>query len=357
MYCVPVGTNPFEEDIPDVAARQKIVLPPVTMQGWENKTLSETDMGICQRLYQAYRGDVARVSRISRIPEEVIRAQCHLDTVSFAYKLPNEWFRGNKKRPIPEWAKDPEKNNVRRPFAKPCSHKGICTEDNCLCIQNRYFCTLRCLWGRFSPNFFPGCICKKQCRANCPCFIANRECDPEVCGCDTCTHPEHQRVTGEEGGQQCRNDELSMRRHAHILVGKSTVHGFGCFAKTAIQKNEVIDEYIGELITHNEAEQRGEELEGKNLSLYLFDIGSDYAIDARCKGNKTRFINHSDHPNVGTKLKIVIGEYHIQFYALKFIPAEAELFFDYGRKFFKKTNEKEAGGNRFLSPTKKARTK
>ena len=115
-----------------------------------------------------------------------------------------------------------------------------------------------------------------------------------------------------------------MRRHVHLLLGKSQVAGWGCFTKHELKKGDYVHEYLGELIDQNEAERRGEKYD-KNNQTYIFDMSTDYAVDALRKGNKTRFINHSDSPNIGPKMKVVNGDYRIGFFALKDIPAQTEV--------------------------------
>ena len=43
-----------------------------------------------------------------------------------------------------------------------------------------------------------------------------------------------------------------------------------------------------------------------------------------------RFANHSSRPNLEPKVMFVNGEHRIAMYALEDIPAQSELFFDYG---------------------------
>ena len=115
-----------------------------------------------------------------------------------------------------------------------------------------------------------------------------------------------------------------MRRHVHLLLGKSEVAGWGLFTKYALAKGDYVHEYLGELIPHNEAERRGKIYDERNQT-YIFDMSTDYAVDALSKGNKTRFINHSDNPNIGPQMKVVNGDFRIGFFAIKDIPAQTEV--------------------------------
>ena len=78
------------------------------------------------------------------------------------------------------------------------------------------------------------------------------------------------------------------------------------------------------MIPHNEAERRGAVYDERNQT-YLFDLSSDYAVDALRKGNKTRFINHSQTPNISPKLMVVNGDMRLGFFAKRDIPAQTEV--------------------------------
>ena len=94
-------------------------------------------------------------------------------------------------------------------------------------------------------------------------------------------------------------------------------------------------EYVGELISDAEAEQR------ENDS-YLFDLenrdGDTFCIDANRFGNVTRFINHSCSPNL-VPVKVFTSHQdlrfpHIAMFASKNIKKGDVLGFDYGEKFW-----------------------
>ena len=64
-----------------------------------------------------------------------------------------------------------------------------------------------------------------------------------------------------------------------------------------IRKNQFVMEYVGEIISSEEAEQRGKVYDEAQQT-YLFDLDltngeASYTIDAYHYGNASHFINHS----------------------------------------------------------------
>ena len=88
-----------------------------------------------------------------------------------------------------------------------------------------------------------------------------------------------------------------------IEVRRSKVHGFGVFATRAIRKGEVIEEYVGERISHGEANWRYRHRDFNDNHTFLFTVSSRTVIDARDKGNDTRFINHRCDPNCEPQIR------------------------------------------------------
>ncbi len=228
----------------------------------------------------------------------------------------------------PKWVKRIENAEIHPAFL-PCDHDEPCSDKTCSCVQNAFFCTKHCVWGKESRNFFRGCNCKRgQCQTNsCPCYTAGRECDPDLChDCGACTDPPNREAVT----QRCRNDRIGMRRHVQLLVGRSQVKeaGWGVYNKSFVKKGDFLVEYIGEVISQEEAERRGCIYDKVDRS-YLFNLTSDTVVDANRKGNKARFLNHSSTPNCYTKILTVNGDYRIGIFAKEDIEPQTELFFDY----------------------------
>lgn len=107
-------------------------------------------------------------------------------------------------------------------------------------------------------------------------------------------------------------------------VRRSKIQGRGAFAVRAIRKGQRIDEYLGEPITHEEADRRYDDTDGRHHT-FLFILDDDTVLDARKQGTDAKYINHSCDPNCET----IIDDGHIYIYAIKAIQPETELTYDY----------------------------
>jgi SET domain-containing protein len=108
-----------------------------------------------------------------------------------------------------------------------------------------------------------------------------------------------------------------------LVVRKSAIHGKGCYAREPISVGSFIIEYVGELITAEEAYRR--EQDSTRSGIYTFWTSDEWAIDGYRKGNISRFINHSCAPNCDYR----INGQRILIYAALDIAAEEELSIDY----------------------------
>lgn len=111
-----------------------------------------------------------------------------------------------------------------------------------------------------------------------------------------------------------------------IQVRQSGVHGKGVFATQNIAKGETVIEYIGEIISAQEAENRHPHDPLDPNHTFYFQIDEDRVIDAIHGGNSARWINHSCAPNC--KPSVEDGRVFIK--AKKDITAGEELNYDYG---------------------------
>ncbi|XP_058763639.1 histone-lysine N-methyltransferase EZA1-like isoform X3 [Vicia villosa] len=220
--------------------------------------------------------------------------------------------------------------NILLTHYTPCECQGKCGKQ-CPCRLNGYCCEKYCGCAKLCGNRFRGCHCViTQCRKrNCPCFAANRECDPDVCrncwvscGDGSLGEPPH------HGENECENMNLSLGKKQRILLAKSDVAGWGAFLKNPANKDDFLGEYTGELISHTEAEKRGKLYERADFS-FLFDLDDEYVIDAYRKGDKLKFANHSSKPNCYAKGMFVRGDHRVGIFAGERIEAGEELFYDY----------------------------
>lgn len=117
----------------------------------------------------------------------------------------------------------------------------------------------------------------------------------------------------------------STRRDPPYRTRRSRIHGTGAFATRSIRKGARIDEYVGERISHDEADRRHSEKDENDSHTFLFTLDKKTVLDATTGGNESRFINHSCEPNC----EVTIEDGRIFIYAAKAIAKGAELLYDY----------------------------
>jgi uncharacterized protein len=115
-------------------------------------------------------------------------------------------------------------------------------------------------------------------------------------------------------------------KHAPLIeVHDSPLHGLGVFAAQRIAKGTRIIEYLGERISHAEADRRYEHKDAGDNHTFLFIVDARIVIDAGVGGNEARFVNHACAPNCES----VIENRRVFIDAIRNIEPAEELTYDY----------------------------
>ena len=110
-----------------------------------------------------------------------------------------------------------------------------------------------------------------------------------------------------------------------VEARNSKIHGRGVYAIAPIKKGTRVIEYLGDRISHAEADRRYEKKSDDDGHTFLFIASSRTVIDAGVGGNDARFINHSCNPNCET----VIEGSRVFIDAIRNIKPGEELGYDY----------------------------
>lgn len=141
-------------------------------------------------------------------------------------------------------------------------------------------------------------------------------------------------------GSNCKNRVVQHGRKVGLEIFKTTNRGWGLRCTQDLKKGQFIDTYRGEIITHDEANRRGE-TRTSDQGIYLMNLdkwseeegGSKYVCDGMHLGGPTRFINHSCDPNCAIYTVSYNhadnNVYDLAFFATESISAGTELTFNY----------------------------
>ena len=110
-----------------------------------------------------------------------------------------------------------------------------------------------------------------------------------------------------------------------IEVRASPLHGLGVFATRRIRRGARIIEYVGERVSHAEADRRYQHKDAADNHTFLFIVDARTVIDAGVAGNEARFVNHACKPNCES----VIEHRRVFIDALRTIEPGEELTYDY----------------------------
>ena len=124
-------------------------------------------------------------------------------------------------------------------------------------------------------------------------------------------------------------NDISMKKRASRLplfeVRHSRIHGYGVFAARRIRKGTTVIEYLGDRVSHDEADARYEDKDPNDNHTFLFTVDSKIVIDGGVGGNEARFINHGCDPNCASTAQ----NKRIYVQAIRTIQPGEELAYDY----------------------------
>jgi len=119
---------------------------------------------------------------------------------------------------------------------------------------------------------------------------------------------------------------LPLRRRAPLFeVRHSPIHGYGVFAARRIRKGTTVVEYLGDRVSHAQADARYEDKDPNDNHTFLFTVDAKTVIDGGVNGNEARYINHGCDPNCesATRNKRIFID------AIRTIQPGEELAYDY----------------------------
>lgn len=113
----------------------------------------------------------------------------------------------------------------------------------------------------------------------------------------------------------------------------SPLIGYGLFSAEDIPQYSFIGEYTGVV----RKRRRGLDKYNDYIFGYVTaNSSTPFVIDAADKGNYTRFINHSDEPNLYSTWLIVKNICHVILVTKEAIPKDTQLTYDYGPTYWKR---------------------
>lgn len=112
----------------------------------------------------------------------------------------------------------------------------------------------------------------------------------------------------------------------HVLR-RSSIHGTGVYAARKIPAGTQVFEYIGEIISAQEADRRHPVNPDDPFHTFFFALSNGKVIDGGPSGNDAKWINHSCEPNCETE---ETDDHRIHIVALRDIKRGEELYYDYG---------------------------
>jgi len=171
---------------------------------------------------------------------------------------------------------------------------------------------------RAAPDY-GACGCREGCARDWSCqnYGMSLECNDEICGAaDPSLCANRQWATAQWSG--------------NVRVQQTQSTGFGVFARRKLAAQQLIIEYVGEVISKEESLRRLRQQNADHATnFYFFQVDGRTVIDGTHCGNESRFLNHSCAPNCHTTMWIVDGEERLGIFASCDIRKGEQLTYDY----------------------------
>ncbi|KAK8155893.1 hypothetical protein IWX90DRAFT_51399 [Phyllosticta citrichinensis] len=171
------------------------------------------------------------------------------------------------------------------------------------------------------------CNCIDKCdRDNCFNAVLFFECDDS--SCNVGRHCGNRQFTDLRKRQQDDRGVWYNKYNIGVEVMETPNRGHGVRAMRTFNKDQIVIEYIGEIITQQESDRRVREVYKDHKCFYLMNFYDKLIIDG-FRGNIARFVNHSCNPNCRMEKWTVNGEVRMALFADRYIMTGEELTWHY----------------------------
>lgn len=131
-------------------------------------------------------------------------------------------------------------------------------------------------------------------------------------------------------GVGCQNQRFQRKQYAAVSVIKTEQKGYGLRANAALNPDDFIFEYLGEVVNEPTFRRRFAQYAEEGIKhFYFMSLTNKEFIDATKKGNLGRFCNHSCNPNCYVDKWVVGEKLRMGIFASRHIKAGEELVFNY----------------------------
>ena len=131
-------------------------------------------------------------------------------------------------------------------------------------------------------------------------------------------------------GADCQNQRFQRQQYAAVTVIQTEKKGYGLRTNADLSPEEMIYEYIGEVIDEARFRRRMVQYDEEGIKhFYFMSLSKGEFVDATKKGNLGRFCNHSCNPNCYVDKWVVGDKLRMGIFAERKIQKGEELVFNY----------------------------